>query len=437
MWGLVWHPIVWGITLASPGADQGVSGSTESPPVQEEIQDLRRRLEILEARDRDEVDLSDDRVGEVDGDLAEPSHPLAKPWFQNFTISGFAAAGFLATGNDGERENGGFLVKEATLWIEADVWEDISFFAEIQTNRLGKDDSLFVRTGEVHAHFRNVLKRWGDDLLGIKIGRIDIPFGEEYLWQDSSDNPLITQSAPYPYGFDEGILLYGNLHGLGWLFSVTDGTDDRSLEDNTDKAVNVKVYGRPWSPLYLSASFMRNGRAVKSAFEFGGSHFQPIGASHVSSVGDSASTKVEAYLYQLDAKYHFGDKAYVAFSFGQALVDDRDSTFDRDLLWFVVEVLYHFHPKVYGVARYSEIGTYKTSEGYHFDGKITAGGNAAFGYDARRLQRLSLGAGWRPNPRVLLKGEVGADWFDEIEGSPFTASGDERWLVGFEVVLAF
>ena len=40
----------------------------------------------------------------------------------------------------------------------------------------------------------------------MKLGRIDIPFGDEYLWQDAIDNPLITNSAAYPYGWDEGIL---------------------------------------------------------------------------------------------------------------------------------------------------------------------------------------------------------------------------------------
>jgi hypothetical protein len=48
------------------------------------------------------------------------------------------------TGNQGTRRNGGFMVKETTLFMEADVWHDISVFFELQFNRLGKDDSLFL-----------------------------------------------------------------------------------------------------------------------------------------------------------------------------------------------------------------------------------------------------------------------------------------------------
>ena len=416
-------------------------------PRDDSLDALERRVDALEARLSD--DRGEDAAGEVDltprsvpaeelllhGD-GEPSHPLARAWFQRFHFGAFGAFDFLVTGADGKHPDGGFIVKETSLFVEADVWTDVSFFVEIQTNRLGKDDSLFVRTGEVHAHFRNVLRAWGDDLLGIKIGRIDIPFGEEYLWQDAPDNPLITNSAPYPYGWDEGILFYGSIGSRsGWVAAVMDGTDERSIEDNFDKAVAIKIHAQPSDGLYLSLSAMRNGRAGKSAIEFGGSHFEPVGASHPSSIGSSPSSKVDGYLYELDAKYDLSTDAYVSASFGQAFVDDRASAFDRDFLWFTLEALYRFHSNAYFVGRYSEIGTYSSTEGYHFDGKITAGGNAAFGYDARRFRRLSVGLGWNPFPGVLIKAEGGADWFDVIDASALPDS-DERFLAGIEVVIS-
>jgi hypothetical protein len=253
-------------------------------------------------------------------------------------MSGFAAFDLLATGKHGKNAEGGFIVKETTIWIEPQVWDDISVFFELQVNRLAKDDSLAARTGEVHVHFRDVWKSECGGTLGIKVGRIDIPFGEEYLWQDSIDNPLITQSAAYPYGFDEGVLLYGSTaDGLGWLLAVTDGTDERSIEDEWDKAVNVKFYGSPSENFYLSSSFMRNGRAAKSAFEFGGSHFQPVGASHPSTLGLSPSSLVDALLYEVDAKLSCDNGAYIAMSFGQAFQDDNVNAFDRKFLWYSLQ----------------------------------------------------------------------------------------------------
>ena len=399
-----------------------------------ELEYLHQRIDSLEEEpvSLEEVDLSEDV-------LPPPTHVLARRWFENFDMWGFAAFGFLETGNDGKRPEGGFLVKETTLFIQPQVWDDTVVFFELQINRLAKDDSLAARTGEVHAHFRNVLKCYGDDLLGVKLGRIDIPFGEEYLWQDAINNPLITQTAAYPYGFDEGMLFYGTLlRNYGWIVSLMDGTDQRSFEDHPAKAINAKLYGSPSERLYLSASFMNNGRAAKSAFEFGGSHFQPIGASHFSSVGSSSDDKVDATLYEVDAKLltdHCGSQIWL--SFGQAFLEDLDRAFGREIHWFSVEGIRYLWKDVYAIARYSEIGTYKSDEGYHFDGKITAGGNSAFGYDTKRLQRLSLGLGWKPNPQTVLKLEVGGDWFEVINPSSFTPEDDDRWLAGVEVAVGF
>jgi hypothetical protein len=224
---------------------------------------------------------------------------------------------------------------------------------------------------------------------------------------------------------------------MGWIVAITDGTDERSFEDDDDKAVNLKLYGNPTDWLYLSGSFMRNGQAAKSAFEFGGSHFQPIGASHASTLGSSPSDQVDATLYEIDAKIIFSDEGYIALSFGQAFQDDGAAAFNRDLLWFSIEGLCNVTDDVYAVIRYSEIGTYDSNEGYHFDGKITAGGNAAFGYDAKRFQRLSVGVGWKINPRAILKAEVGADWFEVIDASPLSPGDDDRWLAGLELVVKF
>lgn len=379
------------------------------------------------------VDLSDGRVATPDE--RQSTSVLARPWYQNVDIDGFGAFGFVDSGDDGTRPHGGFQVKEATLHVEFDAWEDVAVFVELQTNRLGDDKSKFVRTGEVYGHFRDLV-RIDDVSVGLKVGRIDLPFGEEYLWQDAPDNPLISTSASYPYGWDEGVLIYGELHGVGWIAAVTDGTDERSVEDDPSKAINLKLWGDPLQWLSLSGSFMSTGKVGKSAFEFGGSHFQPVGASHSSSLGESTSPTVSASLYEATAQAD-GRRGHIFATYGTANQRDDAPAFDRDLEWYTVEGLAQAPRGVYGVVRFSEIRTSDANVGFHFDGKPTAGGNGAFGYDAQALRRISAGGGWDPTPRIRLKVEVGRDRFLLVPASDLTSTGQDRTLFGVELALRF
>ncbi|MGI9293942.1 MAG: hypothetical protein ACR2PS_08155 [Pseudomonadales bacterium] len=380
------------------------------------------------------VNLDSDELPSLDDE--QDSHVLANPWWKNVQINGFGAAGFYDTGAAGTRDDGGFEVKEATLFIEADVWENAGLFVELQTNRLGDDGSKFTRTGEVYIHLRD-LQLAENTSIGLKLGRFDIPFGEEYLWQDAIDNPLITNSAIYPYGWDEGVLVYSQWGGVNWIAAITDGTDARSEEENADKAFNLKVYGNPTDHLSVSASYMHDGDGSKSAIEFGGSHFEPVIDS---GVGSSTSEEVGSSLFEANAKYRFllaDMQAYIALSAGLAKQDDDDSFFDRDFRWFSVEPYLQINNQWYTVLRYSEIGTYDDDEGYHFDGKTFAGGNSTLGFDTERFRRLGIGIGWRPNPHLLTKLEVGRDWFDVIDASPLSTNNGDRNFIGLEMAVGF
>ena len=390
------------------------------------------------------VDLS----GEEHSSLQEGearAHVLVRPWYQKVEVSGFGAFWFIKSGRDGTRPKAGFVIKETTLFVEAETWEDAALFFEIQTNVLQRDEKKgnppSVRTGEVYAHFRNVLQRWGDGLLGIKVGRVDIPFGEEYLWQDAPDNVLISNSAAYPWLWDEGLVLYGKLRGVGWLAAVMDGTAPRQ-EDDAEKAVVAKVHGRPWKPLYLSASFMKNGDTAKSALLLGGSFFQPVGAGLrdidqlIEQNRASPSTKIDATLYQADVQWTPADGARLDLFFGRALIDDRQDAFDRNLSWFALQASCDLGRHFYAAGRYSEIGTYDDDEGYRIGGEFLANGKA-FDYDAKRLQRLSAGLGWKLNPRAKVKLEVGRDLFEVIDASPLDPSDDERAFYAVELAVSF
>ncbi len=384
------------------------------------------------------VDLSLNEEASID--TIADSHVLSNPWWRNIEISGFAASGFYDTGSAGTRDHGGFEVRESSLFIEGEVWEDVGFYLEFQANRLDKDNQVFTRTGEVYLHFRNI-EIFDEMPIGIKVGRIDIPFGEEYLQQDAIDNPLITFSAAYPYGWDEGVLVSGAYGELNWIAAVTDGTDDRSTDSNSDKTLNLKFYGDPTESLYLSLSLMSEGATTKGGFEFGGSHFRPIDTSAgLSSLGHTSSTEVDALLGGIDARYSFdfiSRDAYIALAGGIAEQDDADPAFDRSIRWFSIEPYLQLNNNWYAVARYSEIGTYDKNEGYAFSGKTFVNGTASFGFDTERLQRLALGIGWMPNPRTRAKFEIGKDWFSLIDASPLLPRNDDRLFVGVEVAVGF
>ena len=68
---------------------------------------------------------------------------------------------------------------------------------------------------------------------------------------------------------------------------------------------------------------------------------------------------------------------------------------------------------------------------------ILAGGNDAYGFDAKRLSRLSVGLDWKINPRTDVKIEVGKDRYYVIDESPLDPSDDERNHAALEVAVSF
>jgi hypothetical protein len=384
------------------------------------------------------VDLSGREIPAARADSTR--HVLARPWYENLDISGYGAAGYLATGPHGARPNGGFQVRVASLFLRAYAWEKTSVFMEIQASPAGKAPQSAVRTSEVYAQFDHLLVRHGDNALGLRVGRFAIPFGEEYGRIRVGENPLVLNTIPYPWGFDEGLLLYGQLGGLRWITSVTDGAETRGLDDDPSKSFNVQFGGRPLGALDLSASLMTCGRVSDSAMYVGGSSFGPVGHELPSSAGKSPSTKVSPRLYQIDASYDLGKFArggQILGFFGQAFQDDADPRFDRTLTWFCVEPRLQITRSVYAIGRYSEIGTYDPAAGFAFDGGASAAGLETRGFDTKRSSRASLGLGWKPNPDLLLKFEVAQDRVELIDRSHAAAGSGGRGAYGSELVLHF
>lgn len=409
----------------------------DAQTLRSELSELRTRLEALEQDDpplSGGVDLSDEELPSLYGLFSDD--PLSAPWYENFQLSAFIAGGYIDSGhNVGVQADGAFLLDAATLFVDARAWEDVTFFAEVRLSNFYIDYDSSVSVGELYARFHDLLPTDGGTGLGIKVGRIDIPFGEEYLAWDAPDNALILNSAVQPYGLDEGILLHGDLHGVGWAVALMDGLEANSFEDDASKMVAAKVYGDPTDHLHLSASALTTGETSESAFHIAGKPLTPVGsAMEPSTLGVSPSTKVETEAWQVNASLQALGRGSVSLAYGGASIDDDVSAFDRDLMWFVAEPSWRLTDELRLTARWSQVGTFDGDEGYKLDGKITAFGRA-FGFDTQSLRRVAVGITWTPSPHVLLKAEVGKDRFELIDLSPFNPMNDDRLYFGMEAIL--
>lgn len=382
------------------------------------------------------------KTGEAAEKEAEEGHVLSKEWFRRFEVNGFGAAGLLSSGHDTPYSNGGFLNYEARLFLDASVWEDVYFFTELQIIKEGDENTKWVRAGEIYVEFYNFLKDIvKSDILELKLGRASIPYGLEHtVHHYIVDNPLITYSAGYPHGHDEGVMAHIDLGGVGVCASVMDGSAVRGRDDSSDKAFNIKLAGKPTELSCLSASFMRNGEAAESAMELGGSSLRPVGSGGlVSALGASPSSKVESYLYEVAAQFGFRSLrgGYVFFNFGQGFIDDKNSFFDRRITYFILEPLFYLvSNKLYLVSRFSGIGTFNDAKGYTFEGGSFSAGNSRFGYDTKSLTRWAIGLGYKPNPNILMKLEYSQDYFEVIKAS---TKEDDRGghLLGAQVAVKF
>ncbi|HYC56074.1 MAG TPA: hypothetical protein VEL28_14160 [Candidatus Binatia bacterium] len=375
---------------------------------------------------------------------APATETLARPWYQNIDLFGFVAGGLVWTGEGGTDEKASFLNYQGNLELRAQAWEDVFVHSELAISQIGFEDELNVRVGELYIHLADVgatfLSRPGS--IGVKLGRFDVPFGEDYLTRDVLDNPLITWSAAIPYAVDEGILVHGQIRGLFWIASAMNGSLGRAGDDDAEKFFSLKLYGNLAEALYVSASAYWNGDTSAAAMGLGGSYWMPIGSwDYFSSAGASSSDKVDAYSYELDLRYDLPSASHVKAQFGQVFVDDDDDDFSRTIYYGQVEPLWNlgatFDGRVYLAARASIVGTFDGDEGYVFEGRPFADGSDSFGYDTESMWRIALGLGYRPNDRMLLKLEWSRDRFDLIDGSALRGRDQSRHLVGGLLAVGF
>jgi hypothetical protein len=375
---------------------------------QELIQSLSREVEdIRRANEKRDTSLEEMKY-EKSGD--QPATSGRPKFFGKIQLSGEGGVGIFETGSQGAFPNAEFRVDEAKLFVDAAVWGDVYAFMELNlATREGFD--LNVNLGEFYLDFENVSQLWGHDhQLNIRAGRMDVPFGEEYLYRDAIDNPLISHSVSDLWGVDEGIELYGAFGIFRYVVAVQNGGTSTTRDFDGDKSVagRLSVDPKPW--LHVSVSGMRTGNLdanddFLSEIWFGNGWFR--------SLGSASTTRFYANLVEGDVAFRLPHGHIRAFG-GYIHYGDNDPNGDnsRDVYYYSVEAVHDLTRKLYAGARFSQI---LAGEGI----PIVGNGDMdtyLFGPLATDMWRLSLGMGYRFSRNLVVKVDYSLERGKELGG---------------------
>ena len=362
------------------------------------IEDLSRRVTAIEGRQ--EKPITAERAAETS--------PADKSWggvhLGKVNLSGEGGVALFHTGDKGQFPNAEFRIDEAKLFVEAPIWGRVYFFSEINLAQRENAEDLDLRVGEFYLDIENLfgLEQY-DRLLNLRLGRLDVPFGEEYQTRDAIDNPLISHSLVDFWGVDEGAEIYGTLGKFSYVLAVQNGGTPVARDFTGDKAVVGRVAFEPNRWLHLSVSGMRTGALdaqddALSELWFGGGWFR--------SIGGPGTTRFHANLVEGDVAVRWAQGQLKAFG-GAIGYDDNDPAKSnaRTMYFYALELRQQLARKLYAAARFSQIFADK---GYPLAGNGNLG-SYFFNYSptalTTELWRLSFGLGYRFNEHLLIKTE--------------------------------
>jgi hypothetical protein len=396
---------------------------------QSQIDELRERIgDLNEAGERQAA-----RLGELRDEVMSPVEPLPRSSFnvaREIRISGEVGLGYFDGGPQGQFPNGEFRADDVKLYLETPIWQDTYFFAELDLVTREANDE-FLHMGEVYVDFENISGRLGgpDRLLNLRVGRFDIPFGEEYQRRGVMDNPLISHSLSDIWGVDEGIELYGSAGTFSYVVAIQNGGHKTLREYDSDKALTARLGYRPNRWLQFGASALRTGDLTTtgdslSEVWFGGGFFKPLGPA-------ATTTNFEARLYELDAAVNW-DTGAIRAAGGWVRFDDNDSTADnaRKLNYYYIEATQRVAERLQGAVRYSRIDA---GLGYPLVGLGDFGTFLFRSPQTDELWRLSLGLGYQFADPLILKFEYTFENGRQINGQ----KRDDEDLFAAEIGLKF
>lgn len=331
----------------------------------------------------------------------------------NFGKVNLGAEGGLAyfdTGADGFAPNSEFRVDEARVFLDAPVWEDVYFYGELNLATRENTD-LYTQLGQLYLDFEDVSKLWGhDEQLNVRAGRIEVPFGEEYLTRNAIDNPLILHSVADLWAVDPGVEVYGRLGKFSYMVGVQNGGGNGVQDFTGDKSVAGRISFDPNQHWHFSVSGMTTGNVdvqdeYISAEWFGNGWFRSIGSTN--------TTQFYANLVEGDLTGRWSSGYVKAFG-GYVHYDDNDPSASntRDVYYYSAELVQNLPHKFYAATRLSEVfahnGIPVVGNGNfdeYFNGPLTT-----------ELWRWSVGLGYRFCDRLVLKTEYAFEGGKEAGG---------------------
>jgi hypothetical protein len=360
-------------------------------------------------------------ISQTGVNLAAASSTLGK-----VMLSGEGGVAFFNSGSHGSAPNAEFHVDEAKVFLEGPIWGEVYFFTEINLLTHEAVD-VNLNLGECYLDFEHVSRLWSNDrMLNVRLGRLDIPFGEEYLSRDAIDNPLISHSLTDFWGVDEGIELYGGIGKFNYVMAVQNGGLSDVKDFDRDKSIAGRIGFDPNRHLHLSVSGMRTGDIDTagdpwSAMWFGGAFIRPLDATY--------TTKFHADLVQGDAVVRLPRVTIRTFG-GFLHYDDNDSLQDnrRDVYYYSVEGVGEITHKLYGAARFSQIFADK---GFPILANGQFGEFFLSGKLTEEIWRMTLGLGYRWSDNLVGKLEY------NFEQGRVTGGGSRNHEDLFAIELAF
>jgi hypothetical protein len=377
---------------------------------------LRRQQALIESLSH-KVDEIQHNTDTATRGVAEAESKETKGFgFGKVVISGEGGAALFHSGSRGAFPNAEFRIDEAKLFIDAPVWGDVYFFSELNFASRELAD-VQVRLGELYVDFENISQLWGcDRMLNLRAGRMDTPFGEEYLVRDAIDNPLISHSLADIWGVDEGIELYGKVGKFAYALALQNGGLSDTRDFDQDKSVAARVGFDPNRSLHFSVSGMRTGdldaaQDPWSALWFGNGFFRALDTG--------TASKFHANLVEGDVELRLPHGHVKTFG-GYIRYDDNapNANNKRDVFYYSIEAVHNLVGKLYAGARFSQIFA---QDGF----PILANGQFGeyfFNYPGpakltEEIWRLTLGLGYRWSENLVGKVEYTFEHGKELGGA--------------------